>query len=663
MLKTVSAVCVSVLVVFVLVSCGGKPETNVLIITVDTLRADRLGCYGYEGAKTPAADNLAEEGVLFEKASSVTPLTLPSHVSLFTGLYPVSHGVRENTMFRLSSEYSTLAEILSAKGYATGAVVASEVLASFCGLAQGFEFYDDSLDAVGNEALGLVPEYRRGETVTRKALEWVFGINDKPFFLWTHYFDPHFPYNAPEPFGSDYASKPYDGEVAYADFCVGNLLNRMREKGKLDNTIVIYLSDHGEALGEHGELTHGYFAYEETISIPMIIRFPDGDKSGKRVKDIVSIIDIFPTLLEYLSVQWEGESEGVSLLPSLNGEGSARDYLFFESMGPYYSLGWSGIAGIRKGDVKYLCTSPDELYDLAADPEETANLLLSVPAVPKGLRGMVFEEYISWEPLFGEPEFELSPERIEKLRSLGYLQGDTGADLVPGAEYFTGGEGLKESLETWNLFLRASSLWKAGMAEKAISLMNTILEDSAGHNYLFIKTLADMNTGLSRYADTVACLGRLASIYRSESVIDDIEKYKALADRQSRDIEGFEKAVADNPRNADGWAAAVRYFVDLKDFSKAMEWLDRGFAVNPRSHVLHNSYGIILSMTGEAQKGMDQFRKAIAIAPDYTEAHMNLGFACFNIGDTQGAKKYLTKALELEPDNPKARQMMETLSR
>jgi arylsulfatase A-like enzyme len=282
-------------------SLGSHPDASVVIVTLDTTRADRLGCYGSTAGTTPVLDGLAAEGVVFENAQSVAPVTLPAHSSMMTGLSPIKHGVRNNGMFVLSDELETLAEVFSANGYATGAFVSAQVLARRYGLTQGFDVYDDDLSKSRKFGQTMVPS-RRGGLTLEAATAWLETVpSDRPVFLWLHLYDPHAPYDPPPEFRARFPGDPYGGEIAYADSVVGDLLATLEESGRLSDTVFTVLGDHGEGLGEHGEATHGFLLHQATIHVPWILRAP-GMTGPSRVVDPVSIVDLAPLLTAMVGV-------------------------------------------------------------------------------------------------------------------------------------------------------------------------------------------------------------------------------------------------------------------------------------------------------------------------------------------------------------------------
>ena len=366
--RHVLSVKISILLIFVLGSAEALPcaraaestgasPLNVLLVTIDTLRADKLGCYGNKRVKTPNIDALAQDATLFTRAFAHNPLTLPSHANILLGTTPPYHGVHDNMNFTVRDEFLTLAEHLKHSGYRTGAVIGAFPLDSRFGLDQGFDFYDDDFKKRGapKHAVGE----RRAEVVTQIAQRWL-DEQASPWFLWMHIWDPHFPYDAPEPFLSQYQKKPYDGEVAYVDSVLGTFLHHMTERDVMDKTLVVVTSDHGESLGDHGEKTHGMFAYNSTIWVPLIFRIP-GIQPRKSSQQ-VSHIDIFPTVCDVLGIGKPDALQGCSLLMATQGKKLPVRRIYFESLEPYYNFGWAPLRGFIHGKDKFIDSPIFEFY-------------------------------------------------------------------------------------------------------------------------------------------------------------------------------------------------------------------------------------------------------------------------------------------------------------
>jgi arylsulfatase A-like enzyme/tetratricopeptide (TPR) repeat protein len=460
--------------------------TPVVLISIDTLRADHLPAYGYSGVATPAIDALRRDAILFDDASSPCPLTLPAHASILTGLVPPAHGVRNNLGYRLDgAAHPTIARWLKAHGYATGAAVSAFVLAGKTGLADSFDVYDDAIpQPVSAEA---VSQYQRpgGETV-RRALGWLDGVQAKPFFLFLHLYEPHSPYEPPEPFRSRYAALPYDGEIAAADAIVGGFVGELNRRGLYDRSIVVLLSDHGEGLGEHGEKEHGIFLYREALHVPLMIKLPGSARAGETVKEPVSLVDLVPTLGRLLGVPPPPEADG---RPMLHGDVplEAQRRLYAETFYPRIHLGWSPLRSVWDGRHDFIDSPKPELYDLASDPREARNVFS--PEDPAARESKRLLERIGGA--FAPPA-AASPEDVKKLAALGYLTGvaPEGKGPLPVPREEIGAIGAIES---------AYRLAAEGRNEDAVAALRKIL----AHN----PNLFDAQYKL---ADTLARLDRPA---------------------------------------------------------------------------------------------------------------------------------------------------------
>ena len=422
-------------------ACNGRSAVhpaNVVVITIDTTRADRLSPYGYMDASMPALERLAREGVLFDRAMTVAPLTLPAHSSLFTGLFPPRHGVRDNADRALASKHTTLAETLRAHGFRTGAFVSSVVLASDRGLAQGFDQYVDVPASNDGEPRQL---QRRGDEVVTDAIRWVNDVRGAPFFLWAHLYDPHRPYDPPEPYRSRHFD-PYVGEIAFADSQIGRLLDALEQRHLLERTVVVLAGDHGESLGEHGEKDHGIFVYENVLRVPLIIRVPDALKSRsvapRRVGDIVRLVDVTPTVLDLLgltvlSSNGERQIDGVSLVDRMRGSSRAPELeAYAESLYPA-RFGMSPLKTLHDGRFKLIDAPRPELFDLERDPFEERNIHAERPTVAEAMRRRLTQMAKESEPSDRlAPEDELSPDARERLHALGYVGSQPLTDSLGG---------------------------------------------------------------------------------------------------------------------------------------------------------------------------------------------------------------------------------------
>ncbi len=411
---------------------GAASGYNVLLITLDTTRADRLGAYGRDAARTPVLDGLADAGLRYEHALTPVPITLPSHASMLTGLLPPNHGVRDNAEYHLGPDHETLAERLGANGYDTAAFVSAFVLESRFGLDQGFDLYEDEtgFDDTGSAAGHIVE--RSAETVTRVATTWLeTRERERPFFAWVHYFDPHMPHRPPSPFDEMSTGDLYDGEIAYMDSQIGRLMQTLVRTGGARKTIVVVVADHGEGLGEHGEDTHAMLIYDSVMRVPLILHVPGIVPPGRVEDRVVSTIDLLPTVLDLLGIDDPRSRDGISLLDPLPVDRA----VYLESLTPYLHNGWSPLFGLRRVQDKYILAPRDEYYDLGRDPGELQNLAgvdrAEIEEATAFLADALADRLAGW-PSVGEVAALAEPldtETIEKLRALGYVDG--GAPTQP----------------------------------------------------------------------------------------------------------------------------------------------------------------------------------------------------------------------------------------
>ena len=389
--------------------CGAdRRPLNVVVVTLDTTRADRLTPYGYLDASMPALERLAREGALFQRAYTVVPLTLPAHTSLFTGLSPVAHGVHDNADPPLDAQFDTLAEVLRGGGYQTAAFVASAVLDPDRGLAQGFDRYGNT----GLNEFGRTRSQRRGDEVMSDAIAWLDRADQRPFLLWTHLYDAHQPYEPAEPFASQISNR-YIAEIAFADAQLGRLLDTLDRRGLAKRTVVVVLADHGESLGERGERDHGIFLYDNVMQIPMLIRAPG--VAATRVTAIARIIDVMPTILELAGLPAR-HGDGRSLSPLMRGADDHRE-AYAESLYPR-RIGWSALASLRDDRYKFIEAPKPELYDLDADPFEQQNIAATRTSTVEAMRRRL-EAIASASATTSKPA-PVSKELRERLAALGY---------------------------------------------------------------------------------------------------------------------------------------------------------------------------------------------------------------------------------------------------
>lgn len=411
---------------------GSLADRNLLFVTFDTTRADRIGCYGNNQIRTYTLDRLAAEGVLFSQAIAPAPTTLPSHASMLTGLYPYHHGARANGLYRLDSKYLTLAEILTDNGYATGAAVSASVLEKQYGIAQGFQDYDDeteSKDETGGLAAVTVAE-RTGDQTVERAEQWIRAHAADKFFYWVHFYDPHFPYQAPSPYSEKYAD-PYDAEIAFTDAQLARLVELLDELDLSDRTLIVIAGDHGEARGQHEEPTHACLVYDSTLHVPMVMRCGDQLGGGVHVQRPVSLVDIMPTVLTLLGIEAPAPMDGIDLTQPPAGDRS----LYFETLQGLADYGWAALLGVRNESWKYIHGPTSELYDVSTDPFEATDLIDARPEIAAAMHQRL-EDFFGTDleqAASAEPTHRLDAAELAKLQSLGYLQ-DVGGETPPPSE-------------------------------------------------------------------------------------------------------------------------------------------------------------------------------------------------------------------------------------
>lgn len=543
---------------------GELAGCNVLLVTFDTTRADRIGCYGHDGARTFTLDQLAREGVLFSQAIAPAPSTLPSHASLLTGLYPYHHGARSNGLFRLDNEYQTLAEILAADGYATGALVSAAVLEAQYGLDQGFGDYDDQMTSQES----VVAERAADETAAL-AEDWLGKHVADKFFLWVHFYDPHWPYEAPES-GNLH---PYDAEIAVADAQLGRLIGLIDDLGLTNNTLVVVAGDHGEGLGQHDEWTHASLIYESTLHVPLIMRCGQRLGGGVHVSRLVSLVDVMPTVLAMLGIDAPAGLDGVDL--TRPEEGSRL--VFSETLQGLVDHGWAALLGVRDASTKYIYGPRDELYDLSQDPFEDKNLIESreeAAAAMKERLSAFFGNDLE-QAAFAEPTHELDPAALARLQSLGYLRGGVNGPAATERPH------PSDMMRIQARVLTAQGLEKTkGLAESTRALEKIV----------------------RAYPDLY--MGHL-SLGRAYRKAGDLERAEAA----------FARCLELDPERWEPLVALARLRVRENQTNEAIELYRIASERHPGNFLVLKELGRLLIQSGEFDEGTETLAKALAIWP------------------------------------------------
>lgn len=590
---------------------------NVLLITIDTLRADHLGCYGYKGIQTPNIDGLANEGVTFKHAYTPVPITLPSHTSILTGLYPIQTGVRNNGTCRVSRQTTTLAEILHQQNYRTAAFVSAYVLDSRYGLDQGFDYYDDTLNPEKEQAMSLYNE-RNAELATQSAIKWISHNTNAKFFAWIHYFDPHANYQPPSPFAEQYATQPYDGEIAYTDYWIGILINQLKNMGLLDNTLVVLTSDHGEGLGEHNELTHATFIYDTTLHVPLIFRYPKKIPRKKIIQEFVRTIDIMPTILSTLDFP-SPPVEGIDLMNLIRGKTNNLGLdLYCETLFPQINYGWSPLEGIRNSDWKYIKAPKSELYHLAQDPGELYNFYdrQKGPAQQFHQRMEELKKRLTDRKAPQDTRLALDKEAEERLKSLGYIWATKEDKARPEAESLPD---PKDMVHTQRDIDLAAGMMNEGQYEQAKEILIEIVRQNPDNVFVHF------------------ILGRA---------------YTFLNQRH-RAQEEFLQVIRLNPEYGDVRVCLGIVYLEEGEYEKALQVFTESLALNADQYEVYYNLGLTYTRLGEENKALEYFQQALAIKNDQPDIYNNMGVLLANQGRIDEAIKAYTQAITLDSKNPK----------
>jgi arylsulfatase A-like enzyme/Flp pilus assembly protein TadD len=620
-----------------------KSKQNVLLITIDTLRSDRLSCYSKQHVQTPNIDRLAEKGVLFTRAFANTSTTLPSHTNILLGTNPLYHGIHDNFHFKIREELLTLAEHLKSFGYSTGAFVGAFPLDSRFGIAQGFDTYDDDFEKNPKGE-------RRAGIVVDKAIKWLKYQKD-PWFLWVHCYDPHDPYEPPEPFLSEYGESLYEGEVAYVDYILGSLFEHLEKDNLEEETIVIFTSDHGESLGEHGEETHGFFAYNTTIWIPLIMYIPGSYNS--RIDQYVSHLDIFPTVCELLAVEKPSFCQGISLLPVIKGKKLGERSLYFESLEPYYNRGWAPITGFIRETEKFIDSPLPELYDLEKDFDEAKNIAqgIDLNRYRKELSRIIETQTYTGKV---DARRKLDKESYERLKSLGYISGvQTTEKKEFGAE-----DDVKLLLPYFNEAKNALTRFWDGFVEDGMNRIKEVIAATKKVDVAFLN-LGKMYRELGRMEDAIRVLRLgLEQIPSSYEIFSYLVHFLLATQQDSEVIELFKtNTLFQMESDPDIWNWLGVAYWRTDDFENALMAYEQALEIDNENAVIfcnvgHVYFSMFLQKKDETilQKCVESYSQSLELDPNYVQAHDGLGKAHSALGNLDGAIYHWEKVLEFRPD-------------
>ena len=628
--------------------CGPRPPANVLLITIDTLRADHLGCYGFHLARTPEIDRLAAEGTRFTDAIAAAPITMPAHSSILTGLFPPAHGVRDNGSYALSDKAVTLAERLKAAGWRTQAVVSALVLNRRYNLVQGFDGYDDDLWSEDEPKLFMIRDRKAPKTADR-VLKWLAGWAAekprRPFFLWVHFFDPHQPYQAPAAEVARSAT-PYDAEIAMVDHAVGRIVDDLRRRGLLDDTLIVLTADHGESLGEHGEKTHAIFIYDATVRVPLILRQPGAVPRGEVYRGPVRSVDIVPTVLAALKLPGGRETQGVDLLPAVRGAEPAPDLpQYSESLLSEVGFGMAPLYGVRRGGWKWIRAPRPEVYDLKKDPHELHNLLPGEgrrgAALDRDLQAILDDSRRRALPAAASP---MDRETLDALQALGYV-------APRGQRESMGGIDPKDGMPLYNKLEDARHLAQQKKWPESQALLEEVVK-ATPKNVTAISILGLAHLRQGRFAEARKQYLRaleidprqarvyvmLGSIALAEGDLDGAERHY----RQALQISpGFVEAISNL-----GMIAALR-----GDDAGAERWYEKAIAADPGFPWVYRRLADLWYERRDYAKALQDYEKTLSVVPDDFNSLIQAGNCARRTGDSRRAADFFSRARKLRPES------------
>jgi arylsulfatase A-like enzyme/Tfp pilus assembly protein PilF len=662
----------------------GEKDFNVILVTLDTTRADRIGCYGFSRIETPVIDGFAARGVKFENCIAQTPLTLPSHSSIFTGTQPFFHGVRDNGGFILPEELTTMAEVFKGSGYATAAFIGAYVLDSKWGLNQGFDYYYDRFDLSKFEKISLGTVQRPANEVMDEALRWLGENKGSKFFTWIHLYDPHTPYEPPPPFAEKYAKNPYLGEIAFVDSQLARLGRFLQENDLIERSFLVIAGDHGESLGEHREATHGFFIYQEALHVPLIFVTPISRFKGLSAPAVVSLVDVMPTVLEMAGLPVPPQVQGESLVPFFFRPAEDPDrYAYSETYYPRFHYGWSELRGFQNKRYKLIIAPQKELYDLTSDADETRDLASVETDVLARLDAAAAKFIGKHSQNAHELDFrKIDPETREKLAALGYIGSFTDSKKLEGKTLAN----PKEKIVVFNELSRAREMGMDGQADAAIAIIQSIIatdpEISDAYfsigNILFKarkfkEAISYFEQALARKPDDTFCVMNIANSYlnmgrpgEGEAFVIEYLK-KGFSDPQLYFLLGtltflqkkyddalkyYDECLSFNSDSAASHNAMAAVFILRDDLPSAEKHLASAMAISPNLINLNYNRAEFLEKQGKSQEAAEAYRRELALSPYHFKASFNLARLCRMMGQVDDEERYLRLTMQINPDFP-----------
>ena len=665
-------------------SLRGGRDFNVIVITLDTTRADRLPCYGRQDLSTPTLDAFAARGVRFEKCYAQTPLTLPSHTTLMTGTLPLFHGIRDNGGFFVPQKLKTMAELFKDKGYETAAFIAAYVLDSKWGLNQGFDTYFDKFDFSKFKRISLGTVQRPANEILDQALPWLEERKDKRFFAWLHLYDPHSPYEPPPPYDKLYADRPYLGEIAFADSQIGRLWSWLESNGLLEKTFIVFAGDHGESLGEHEEQSHGFFVYQSAIHVPLIVVTPFPKLRGVISSEVTTLADVLPTVCDMAGLPVPAEVQGRSLLPTFFGRRRKETPLAYsETYYPRFHYGWSDLKSVQDARYKLILAPVPELYDIAADPHEEKNLVYLEKKVYERMNAEA-EAFIgrAGQNAYETDYSKIDEETRQKLSALGYVGSFTDPAKLKGKTLGN----PREKIGIFNRLSEAREMGLNGKADEAIEIIRGIIASdpditdayfSIGNIYFQVQKYKEaigyFEQVLGRKPDDSFAAINIALSYESMGRFEEGEKFlldyikKGFSDPQlyfmlgnmnyiqkkyDQAVPYFEKCLAANAESATSHSLLGAIDVIKNNLPGAEEHFRKAAEINPRLANLHFLMAELAEKRGRNEEAEAEYLKELEISPRHFKAMYNLARAYRVTGQQDKEYEYLKICMDTNPEFP-----------
>ena len=613
---------------------------NVILITIDTARADRMGFLGSTRGLTPRLDKLAQQSIVFTQAYAQAPVTTASHATILTGTFPQYHRV-DDAGVRLAADLPFAPAIFRAHGYQTAAFVGAVILDPKAGGAPGFDRGFDTYDAGFRDRGPGESRYdtleRRGGEVVAHAIAWLGKHERQPFFLWVHLYDPHAPYDPPEPFRSRYSSDAYDGEIAYADSAVGTLLDSLQTSKLYDNSVIAVMADHGEALGEHGERGHGIFLYSPTIHVPLLLKLPSQTAAGKHLESRVSLVDVLPTLLETVGITVPAAVEGKSLMPVIRDKGTPSNRTSYaETDYPQRAFGWSSLHALRSDKYLFVEAPRKELYDESRDPGDDHDLSSAAGAVTTTLASQLGQFRARTSSLRTAPQTSLDASQEQKLRALGYVA--SGGRTAP-KDNQVGGTDPKDKISLANEMTEANLALEDGRTQEAVLRLRGIVARDAG----FAPAYSVLGTALTQAGDSRGAIPvlRKAIELRPESVSSHYQLGMALFNTGdfSAAAEQFEAAVAGSPGSADMHYSLASVYVRINRISDAGKELEKALALRPNHYLANVMLGQVFLVQKSPARAVPYLTRAEKLEPAAMQVHQLLADAYTQLGEKANAER------------------------